>query len=43
MQKTDAMQNADVNSSLTDRVSPGATGNLMLAELKQRLNTLINK
>ena len=42
MQKTEAMQNADVNSSLTDRVSPGATGNLMLAELKQRLYTLIN-
>ena len=42
MQETEAMQNADVSTSLADRVSPGATGNLMLVELKQRLYTLIN-
>lgn len=42
MQETEAMQNADAQTSLKERVSPGATGNLMLDELKQRLYQLIN-
>ena len=42
MQKTEAMQNSDTRTSLEERVSPGATGNLMLKELKQRLDQLIN-
>ena len=41
MQETEAMQNADAKTSLEQRVSPGATGNLMLAELNQRLQSLI--
>ena len=42
MQETEAMQNADAKSSLEQRISPGANGNLMLAELTQRLHSLTN-
>jgi len=42
MQETEAMQEADTETSLTERVSPGATGNLMLSELKLRLQKLSN-
>jgi len=42
MQETEAMQAADINTSLEERVSPGATGNLMLDVLNQRLKTLSN-
>ncbi len=42
MQEVEAMQNAKTLDSLKERISPGASGNLMLDELKQRLYQLIN-
>ena len=40
MQEQDAMNNSNVIDSLKQRVSPGATGDLRLDDMRERLNTL---
>ncbi|MBT8142855.1 MAG: argininosuccinate lyase [Gammaproteobacteria bacterium] len=43
MQESDAMQSADITNTLAHRNSPGANGNLMLEEMRQRLASLMEQ